>query len=85
MQNIDSYPINALRNLAMKHVYTDHMLLVDGDFMVSPHSEESFQGALSKSTSLSLDQVAYVVPVFESVAEKWSPEPINICMLQVHN
>jgi len=62
----------------MKHVYTDYILLVDGDFMVSPHFEESFQMALSKTTSLSSDQVAYVVPVFELVAEKWSPEQVNI-------
>ncbi|XP_065884775.1 xylosyl- and glucuronyltransferase LARGE2s-like isoform X3 [Dysidea avara] len=72
--NTDSYPINALRNLAMKHVYTDYMLLMDGDFMVSPHFEKSFQLAQSQISSLSLDHVAYVVPVFELVAEKWSPE-----------
>jgi len=74
LQNTDSYPINALRNLAIKHVYTDYMLLVDGDFMVSPHFKESFQMALSKTTS---DLVAYVVPVFELVAEKWSPEQVQ--------
>ena len=63
----------------MKHVYTDYMLLMDGDFMVSPHFEKSFQLAQSQISSLSLDHVAYVVPVFELVAEKWSPEQVNIC------
>jgi len=58
----------------MKHVYTDYMLLVDGDFMVSPHFKESLQMALSKAT---LDLVAYVMPAFELVAEKWSPEQVQ--------
>jgi len=76
-QNTDSYPINALRNLAMKRVYTDYMLLVDGDFMMSPHFEESFQLAISQMFSLPTDRVAYVVPVFELVAEKWNQEQVN--------
>ena len=70
----DAYPINALRNLAMKHVYTDYMLLLDGDFIVSPHFESSFQLAVAETRSLLLpgDHVSYVVPAFELVADKFN-------------
>jgi len=58
-------------------LYTDYMLLVDGDFMMSPHFEESFQLAISQMSSLSTGHLAYVVPAFELVAEKWNPEQVN--------
>ena len=60
----------------MKRVYTYYMLLVDGDFMMSSHFEESFQLAVSQ-LSLPIGHVAYVVPVFELVEEKWNPEQVN--------
>ena len=58
----------------MKHVYTDYMLLLDGDFIVSPHFESSFQLAVSETWSLLLpgDHVSYVVPAFELVADKFN-------------
>ena len=73
-QASDAFPINALRNLAMKDVYTDYMLLLDGDFIVSPHFEASFQLAVTQTQSLLLpgDHVTYVVPAFELVADKYN-------------
>jgi len=53
------------------------MLLVDGDFIMSSHFEESFQLAISQFSSLPTGHLAYVVPAFELVAEKWNPEQVN--------
>ena len=74
----DAYPINALRNLAMKHVYTEYMLLLDGDFIVSPHFEASFHLAVADTQSLLSvgDHVSYVVPAFELVADKFNSHQV---------
>lgn len=76
----DAYPINALRNLAMKHVYTEYMLLLDGDFIVSPHFEASFHLAVADTQSLLSvgDHVSYVVPAFELVADKFNSHQVWI-------
>ena len=62
----------------MKHVYTDYMLLLDGDFIVSPHFEASFQLAVTQTQSLLLpkDHVTYVVPAFELVANKYNSHQV---------
>ena len=54
------------------------MLLLDGDFIVSPHFEASFQLAVMQIPSLRLtgDHIAYVVPVFELLAETWKSDQV---------
>lgn len=57
-----SYPINRLRNLAIKHCKTQFMFLIDADFQPSPNLENEFSNILAKYYS---GKAAFVVPAFE--------------------
>lgn len=59
----DDYPVNALRNLAIKHVRTSHVIMVDVDLWPSSSLSTVFQ-RLPRSL-LSRDRVAVVLPSFE--------------------
>ena len=69
----DSYPINRLRNLAIKMVRTKFMFLVDADFQPSPGLEPNFAMFLHKhhhNLQMNMEQnesqrLAFVVPAFE--------------------
>ncbi|XP_035209861.1 LARGE xylosyl- and glucuronyltransferase 2-like isoform X2 [Stegodyphus dumicola] len=59
----DDYPINALRNIAIRKVKTKYMLLLDADFQPSPDFQQKFLTSL-KHVDFSL-KTAFVVPAFE--------------------
>ncbi|CAG2121567.1 unnamed protein product, partial [Medioppia subpectinata] len=59
----DEYPINALRNIAIKHVKTKFMFISDADFQPSPDFNNRFMSILSKHEYTS--RTAFVVPAFE--------------------
>lgn len=71
----DNYPINALRNLAIKMCRTRFMFLVDADFQPSAGLESAFisflreyhSNLLKKEQDVKVDskRLAFVVPAFE--------------------
>uniref|UniRef100_A0A2R5LLI6 Putative transferase transferring glycosyl groups n=2 Tax=Ornithodoros turicata TaxID=34597 RepID=A0A2R5LLI6_9ACAR len=59
------YPINALRNLAIRQTNCEFLLLADADFQPSPDFHKHF---LLATRSLSgADKTAFVVPAFEYI------------------
>ncbi|XP_077996785.1 xylosyl- and glucuronyltransferase LARGE2-like [Glandiceps talaboti] len=62
----DEYPVNYLRNLAIKQCQTTYMLLLDADFIPSPGFREKFKSHLTEGIGMNtLNHIALVVPVFE--------------------
>ncbi|XP_015920345.1 xylosyl- and glucuronyltransferase LARGE2 [Parasteatoda tepidariorum] len=59
----NDYPINSLRNIAMKNVKSKFMFLLDADFQPSPDFQQKFSASI-KSHSLNL-KTAFVVPAFQ--------------------
>ncbi|CAN7983365.1 unnamed protein product [Ixodes pacificus] len=57
------YPINALRNLAIRQTNCEHLFLADADFQPSPDFHKHF--LLSTRSISNTDKVAFVVPAFE--------------------
>ncbi|EEC03266.1 Gyltl1B protein, putative [Ixodes scapularis] len=57
------YPINALRNLAIRQTNCEHLFLADADFQPSPDFHKHF--LLSTRSVSNTDKVAFVVPAFE--------------------
>ena len=81
--NLQHYPINVLRNLAIKMVQTRFMFLVDADFQPSPNLETNFLNTLNKYHSSYLRQhdtngcrIAFVVPAFEYLEIPNKEDPI---------
>ncbi|KAL5111621.1 LARGE xylosyl and glucuronyltransferase 2 [Taenia crassiceps] len=58
------YPINALRNTAMKYADTAYVFIVDFDFVPKPHLHTYFQRTLASVGKI--EKVAYIVPAFET-------------------
>ncbi|KAI1306474.1 LARGE xylosyl- and glucuronyltransferase 2 [Halotydeus destructor] len=58
----NDYPINVLRNEAMKQAETKYIFLVDADFQSSPNLVDSFKMAATKRSS---SRIAFVAPAFE--------------------
>ena len=61
------YPINTLRNIALKHVVTTHAVSIDIDYILCKNFRESFINAHADVTYPGDDHVAIVVPAFEFV------------------
>lgn len=59
------YPINALRNLAMRQTNCEYLLVVDADFQPSPDFHKHF--LLSTRSVSNHDKTAFVVPAFEYI------------------
>nr|CDS27883.1 glycosyltransferase protein LARGE2 [Hymenolepis microstoma] len=59
------YPINALRNVAIRYSETKHIFIIDFDFIPKPGLYASFLDLLS-STIENTTKVAYIVPAFET-------------------
>ncbi|CAH1783095.1 unnamed protein product [Owenia fusiformis] len=74
----ERYPINMLRNAAVRSVRTEYMFLVDADFLPSPNFQEIFDMTLKanfkKRSHESFDKTAFVVPAFEYMED---PEPTD--------
>ncbi len=66
------YPINSMRNIAIKHVKTKFMFIADADFQPSPDFELRFMSILSKYKYP--NKTAFVVPAFEYLE---MPQVIN--------
>nr|XP_006818881.1 PREDICTED: uncharacterized protein LOC102804782 [Saccoglossus kowalevskii] len=58
----DVYPINYLRNLAIKNSRTSYMLLLDADFIPSSKLRDKFTAHIKTWNN---DQTAFIVPAFE--------------------
>ncbi|VDM31373.1 unnamed protein product [Hydatigera taeniaeformis] len=58
------YPINALRNMAIKYADTPYVFIVDFDFVPKPHLHTYFQRTLAT--------VSYIVPAFETFCTQLS-------------
>ena len=62
------YPINILRNIAIRHSTTSHFLLTDTDMMIS---KDAYTALLNLPKSLVMDEKnAFVLPAFFS--RKWN-------------
>ncbi|XP_065174464.1 uncharacterized protein LOC135804507 isoform X1 [Sycon ciliatum] len=71
----EEYPINELRNIAIRHSPTETIFLLDADFVPSPNFNRTFWASVSswfnsseyKSSLVQnrLDKTAFVVPAFE--------------------
>ncbi|KAK2165394.1 hypothetical protein LSH36_51g07013 [Paralvinella palmiformis] len=61
------YPVNALRNIAIKHVQTDFLFITDVDFIPMPGTHESLKSYI-KARGLSKNEV-FVIPAFEEPHE----------------
>ncbi|RWS16148.1 Gyltl1B protein-like protein, partial [Dinothrombium tinctorium] len=59
----NEYPINKMRNAAMKQVKTKYSLLLDADFQPSPDLSKRFLSVVSKINST--NRTAFVIPAFE--------------------
>ena len=59
----DDYPINALRNIAIRHVTTKFMFISDADFQPCPEFNTRFISIYSKHKYS--ERTAFVVPAFE--------------------
>ncbi|XP_054708905.1 xylosyl- and glucuronyltransferase LARGE2s-like [Uloborus diversus] len=59
------YPINTLRNIAIKQVQTKYLFLMDADFQPSPEFQQKFSVSI-KNKNLS-SKIAFVVPAFEYI------------------
>ncbi|XP_033624892.1 uncharacterized protein LOC117288231 [Asterias rubens] len=74
----DDYPVNYLRNLAIRQAKSKYILLLDADFVPSPEFQTSFQSSLDQMEKQpSMDQTAFVVPVFEYSQEVIKDSPSN--------
>lgn len=66
------YPINVLRNSAMKNVKTDYIFLVDADFIPCPSMEIKLERHLNnlhrpQFKNYDQDKLAFVIPAFEYI------------------
>ncbi|XP_072044786.1 xylosyl- and glucuronyltransferase LARGE2s-like [Amphiura filiformis] len=64
----DEYPTNYMRNLAIKQVKTEHMVLLDADFVPCPDFESRWFQSMRRVKHKN-PKIAYVVPVFEGAKE----------------
>ncbi|XP_035694904.1 LARGE xylosyl- and glucuronyltransferase 2-like isoform X2 [Branchiostoma floridae] len=70
----DEYPINYLRNLALRMVKSKYVFLLDADFIPSPNFQDNFR-VLINDQSDPTDRTAYVVPAFEFLEEQEDQPP----------
>ncbi|XP_076310185.1 xylosyl- and glucuronyltransferase LARGE1-like [Tachypleus tridentatus] len=63
LASLEDYPINTLRNIAIKQAQSKYLLLTDADFQTSPGFKERFFAVL-KQYSFN-QKTAFIVPAFE--------------------
>lgn len=59
------YPINVLRNIAIRQANTKYILLVDADFQPSPNFQQRFATVLKHQAQSA--RTAFVIPAFEYI------------------
>jgi Glycosyl-transferase for dystroglycan len=75
------YPVNVLRNLALSHVTTSHVLYVDIDFWVSTDVHYLLNADSTRQAFASNPKLAVVIPAFQlhRVCREWRECPeLNI-------
>ena len=58
-----NYPINTLRNIALKEASTKYVLIIDADFQPCPDFQRRFDDAILRHEDTS--KFAFVAPAFE--------------------
>lgn len=66
----EPYPINALRNIALRDALTEYVFLSDADFVPSPDFQSIFARARQHASLSGKDQdkLAFVAPAFEHLS-----------------
>ena len=59
------YPINLMRNMAIRNVRTKHFLLIDADFQPCPELEKKFLTSAKEFEDTG--KIAFVLPAFEYI------------------
>ena len=77
-QTTSWYPINKLRNIALDHVQTTHVLVLDVDFIPSEGLDEAIQNVLQQGTTN--DNDAIVVPAFQRKAREPPCSNLEACL-----
>ncbi|ETO20747.1 hypothetical protein RFI_16470, partial [Reticulomyxa filosa] len=72
------YPVNALRNLALRYVRSDYVFLLDADFVPSHdmHRRAWLQIQKVASQSIRPDRLAFIVPAWEVLDQDSNNEAI---------
>ncbi|XP_022084720.1 LARGE xylosyl- and glucuronyltransferase 2-like [Acanthaster planci] len=74
----DEYPVNYLRNLAIRQAKTKYIFLLDADFVPSPDFQATFLSSLAMvERTPQFNKTAFVVPVFEYTQEFIKDFPID--------
>ncbi|XP_038078788.1 LARGE xylosyl- and glucuronyltransferase 2-A-like [Patiria miniata] len=74
----DEYPVNYLRNLAIRQAKTKYIFLLDADFVPAPDFQSSFQTSLAMiERTPQFNKTAFVVPVFEYAQEFIKDFPVD--------
>ncbi|XP_054162377.1 xylosyl- and glucuronyltransferase LARGE2s-like [Oppia nitens] len=70
----DDYPINALRNIAIKHVKTKFMFISDADFQPCPQFNQRFLSIYLNNKYKS--KTLFIIPAFEYLEAPQKDDPI---------
>ncbi|KAK2167970.1 hypothetical protein NP493_1248g02011 [Ridgeia piscesae] len=69
------YPVNFLRNVALKNAFTKYVFTTDIDFMPSPDLHGKLEHYLKHGTGFNAERRVLIVPAFEQVAWADAFEP----------
>jgi hypothetical protein len=65
-QNEGEYPVNILRNMALRGVQTSHVMIVDMDFWPSESLYKTLRAPLLQQAFFKDDKLAMVIPAFQA-------------------
>lgn len=73
-----NYPINILRNIAIRHTTTSHFLLLDMDMLISVNAYETIMKL--PSSYVENEKNAFVLPAFFATSWKLPDLPLELQM-----